>query len=326
MVNSGIYKIRNIINNKIYIGSAKDFDKRKKRHLRDLRANKHYSILLQRAFNKYGEENFVFEIIEEFPYSIEIKDREQYWIDELKTKEIGYNIADASFGDVISNHPNKEEIRKKISKTLLENNAKLSKEERKEKWGKSVELNGRWDPEVHLFCIVCGKRLPRSKTYSPNSKFCSDHYNKNGEYNPFFGKNHTEESKKKMSEAVSERYKNNPELKENIKQQMINQWQDKDYSDRVRKNMSESHLGLKHSEETKRKIAEGNKGKIISKETKEKMRIANIGRVVTDDIRKRTSEKMKEKKWYTNGISVLRLSPDEKIPEGFVPGRKTKWK
>ena len=59
----GIYRIRNIINNKIYIGSAFNFKTREKRHFNQLRKGKHHSVLLQRAFDKYGEENFVFEII-----------------------------------------------------------------------------------------------------------------------------------------------------------------------------------------------------------------------------------------------------------------------
>lgn len=60
---SGIYKIINKINNKYYIGSAFNLDKRFKRHIRNLRSNKHTNPHLQSAWNKYGESNFKFIIV-----------------------------------------------------------------------------------------------------------------------------------------------------------------------------------------------------------------------------------------------------------------------
>lgn len=60
-----IYQIRNKNNNKIYIGSTKNFHKRKLRHINDLRNNKHHNIYLQRCWNKTKNESiYVFEIIE----------------------------------------------------------------------------------------------------------------------------------------------------------------------------------------------------------------------------------------------------------------------
>lgn len=61
----GIYKIKNIITGKFYIGSSLEIKQRWQRHLKDLENNKHHSIILQRAWNKYGKENFIFEILEE---------------------------------------------------------------------------------------------------------------------------------------------------------------------------------------------------------------------------------------------------------------------
>lgn len=57
----GIYRIRNTINGKRYIGSAVQFAQRWKKHRLDLRHGCHHSIALQRAWNKYGENNFAFE-------------------------------------------------------------------------------------------------------------------------------------------------------------------------------------------------------------------------------------------------------------------------
>lgn len=63
MKDIGIYKIENKVNGKIYIGSSIDIKKRWIRHIWDLKKNKHHSIILQRAWNKYGEENFTFKIL-----------------------------------------------------------------------------------------------------------------------------------------------------------------------------------------------------------------------------------------------------------------------
>lgn len=86
---SCIYIILNVINNKRYIGSAKDFKVRKYRHLLALRKNQHGNIFLQRAFNKYGEENFKFEIIAIVKDINDLIEREQFYLDLLKPE---YNI------------------------------------------------------------------------------------------------------------------------------------------------------------------------------------------------------------------------------------------
>lgn len=63
-----IYQIRNIINNKRYIGSTVNADQRYKWHKYSLNAGAHHSVALQNAWNKYGQNNFVFEILREIPF------------------------------------------------------------------------------------------------------------------------------------------------------------------------------------------------------------------------------------------------------------------
>lgn len=85
---SCVYKITNITNNKIYIGSTVNLKKRKNNHLRFLRKNKHCNIYLQKSFNKYGEHNFQFQVLEKCSPS-NLVEREQYYIDTLNPN---YNI------------------------------------------------------------------------------------------------------------------------------------------------------------------------------------------------------------------------------------------
>jgi len=61
---SGIYKITNKLNGRIYIGSTKEFKIRWKQHSSSLRKQKHSNKFLQADFNKSGEEAFVFEVLE----------------------------------------------------------------------------------------------------------------------------------------------------------------------------------------------------------------------------------------------------------------------
>ncbi len=86
---SGIYNIRNKISNKIYIGSTINIYKREQQHKNLLNKNNHKNKILQNAFNKYGKENFQFEIIEYLDDKEKLIEREQNWIDFFKPE---YNI------------------------------------------------------------------------------------------------------------------------------------------------------------------------------------------------------------------------------------------
>lgn len=111
---SGIYKIINTINSKIYIDSAVNLKTRKINHFNKLKSGNHDNIHLQRAFNKYGEENFIFEKIELVQDKNMLINREQYWIDFYGIKNI-YNmcpVAGSTLGKKFS-----EETKIKIGKT-----------------------------------------------------------------------------------------------------------------------------------------------------------------------------------------------------------------
>jgi group I intron endonuclease len=80
----GIYSITLTLNGRQYIGSSVDIKERWRRHKKDLRKNKHHSIQLQRCWNKYNEDDFIFEIIEECDAIKEtILEREQFYIDSI---------------------------------------------------------------------------------------------------------------------------------------------------------------------------------------------------------------------------------------------------
>lgn len=90
---SGIYRIRNIINGKIYIGSSINIKGRLGDHLNDLKKNKHGSSHLRRSFNKHGVAAFEFTPIEYVePTKEKLLEREQCWMDFYQVAKYGYNL------------------------------------------------------------------------------------------------------------------------------------------------------------------------------------------------------------------------------------------
>jgi group I intron endonuclease len=121
---SGIYSFTNKTTGKRYIGQTVYLNGRKGDHLLNLRRNQHDNDYLQKAFNKYGEEDFIFEVLEVVPKledgtndKFKLTEREQYWMDFYKSYEedFGYNINPSASINYMSGRTHTPEARKKIS-------------------------------------------------------------------------------------------------------------------------------------------------------------------------------------------------------------------
>jgi group I intron endonuclease len=75
----GVYCIRNTANGRVYVGSSHEIAQRRANHLCDLRKGAHPNQHLQRAFTKYGEAAFGFEVLEECQEN-ELRLKEQAYI------------------------------------------------------------------------------------------------------------------------------------------------------------------------------------------------------------------------------------------------------
>lgn len=194
---SVIYQIKNTINNKSYIGSTSDFDARKLRHVSTLKNNNHHNIYLQRAYNKYGNV-FIFEILENCSKEEQFN-RELHWINLIKPE---YNIGSVGGGDNLTNNPRREEIIEQIKYTIHKNLSNMTPEERSKKWGKSGSSNPNWKGGISIFtCPSCGK-----ENKNQGQKTCNKCRDRTGTNNSFYGKNHSEETKRILSEKAKERY------------------------------------------------------------------------------------------------------------------------
>lgn len=91
----GVYKITNLVNGKVYIGSScYSLYKRNFSHLSTLRNNSHPNKHLQATWNKYGEKNFYFSVLEICSFKEETLKKEEYYISYYKSFNPvhGYNI------------------------------------------------------------------------------------------------------------------------------------------------------------------------------------------------------------------------------------------
>ena len=86
----GIYRITNISTGQSYIGQSVDIKERFRQHIKAALSSEAVSNKLYQSMKEYGVHNFIFEILEQVPRT-KLNERETYWIDFYKTKDLGLN-------------------------------------------------------------------------------------------------------------------------------------------------------------------------------------------------------------------------------------------
>ncbi|AII28127.1 homing endonuclease [Bacillus phage Bobb] len=203
-----VYRIVNKQNGRMYIGSTTSVDKRFNRHKRELRRGTHHCTYLQRSWNKYGEENFSFEIVKQYDSEISAREEEQRFLEE--NYDVLYNVSRySSGGDLISYHPNREAIVEKMTNSVRNRYSTMTVEERKLLHGHSGTSNpnfGRKHTEEARRKMSMANKGNQHAKGSKRTKEQKDALSKLasqrvGEKNPFFGKKHSEETKRKIAET-----------------------------------------------------------------------------------------------------------------------------
>jgi group I intron endonuclease len=109
----GVYQIRCMSSGNSYVGSSINIQKRWYLHRSDLRHENHHSLVLQRAYNKYGSNAFEWIILEIVEDTAQLRTREQYWIDNIKPRyNRTFTVNQHCLGR--KNGPCKEETKEKI--------------------------------------------------------------------------------------------------------------------------------------------------------------------------------------------------------------------
>lgn len=256
-IQTGVYRIRNMIDGKVYIGSStRSFRKRWAEHRNHLRLGKHHSVRLQRAWNKHSEESFIFEIVERCAPQFCIA-QEQVFLTWLRPTDpkLGYNnspTAGSSFGAKHS-----DESRLKMSRTA-KTRPPVSDETRKK-----LSQAGR------------GRRVgaeTRQKIGRANSgKVRSDELRRRISATNK-GRRLSKQHRSKISEGLQNR---SPEAKAITSAKMSA----KTVSNETRAKLSAAKIGKSVSHEVREKISAANRGKKRSAESRERMSIAHRGKI-----------------------------------------------
>jgi group I intron endonuclease len=213
-----IYCITNEINNKKYVGlTRKTLDERWKSHLNTLKKKKKYAI--HHAMSKYGVENFTIELLES---GVE-KDREYFWIKELKTRQHGYNMTVG--GDGTHGLKFDADSKRILSELAIENHkykkigmyGKTHTEETKRKMSESQKSLGRTGINNPLYGkkrssdAIQKMRKPKSEqmkrklsqTLKAKHQEHTDIFA--GSNNPMYGKKHSDETRELISQVLKQR-------------------------------------------------------------------------------------------------------------------------
>jgi hypothetical protein len=144
-----LYKIT--INSFDYYGIAKNINTRKKRHLNDLKKNRHHNIILQRSYNKNN--NFIFVVLQSVNTREEAAKLESKYINENECVNMTLG---GDGGDTISKHPNRDQIIERIKATRKQMLITPSSE-----FLKSQGTISRYGDVVwgYYTCIKCGRNI-----------------------------------------------------------------------------------------------------------------------------------------------------------------------
>lgn len=208
-----VYKVTNMINNKIWIGKTVNFEKRKKLHIRDLRSKREG--FFYDDFRKHGENNFKWEILQYYNTRKELSDGEIYYISlfESTNKNKGYNVALGGDGCIIPNRKLSEERKKAIGdfhrgkkrpQHVIDiirkaNTGKKRTEEQKQKL-RDLYIGTTRTEEIKKK-ISDGQTGPKNHFYSKKHTDASKEKMRQAK----LGKKATESHKKKISEALKGR-------------------------------------------------------------------------------------------------------------------------
>jgi len=124
----GVYKIENIINKMIYIGSTNNFERRKSQHLNDLNNSKHCNFKLQKDYDKYGEDAFVFFMIKNVDNKSLLEKEETKEIEfylEIMSRKYIYNInltPDQNYYQIDKNKMNYDSVENRKCKYCSQKN------------------------------------------------------------------------------------------------------------------------------------------------------------------------------------------------------------
>ncbi len=284
---SGIYQISNLVNGKRYVGSSIRLKKRWAEHLKDLAGGDHHAKALQRAWNKYGADAFVFSVLEFCGREILIE-REQHHLDQ------GAHYNTCKFAASMLGVSPSAETRAKLSEKLK---GRIFTDEHRKKISDALneKIRNGWSAPIESIRRSAEKRRGRKASSETRAK---QSLKRKGKRSLPVGYRHSAETRQKMSERMRLKpsflgKRHSDETKLAISVGMIDRWNDTEGRAVL--------MSAMQSEDRRRRISaalKGNKhflGRNHSDETKEKLRHIFLGRQFSEETRRRMSSAQKSR-------------------------------
>ena len=193
-----IYSITNKVNGKRYIGVTHRLNTRWNEHKRHLRNNCHVNKKLQDAYNEYGEDNFIYDVLFELEDTVDdctVAKKEIEFISLYDSCDNGYNMTYGGdrYGFRIMPEGMLKEYKERLSNI-------------------SKELWNNKDFRDKMYKLNLGNtyNLGKKASKETREKMSRAHM---GSGNPFYGKHHTEESKDKMRKGLKDYYSNEDNMR-----------------------------------------------------------------------------------------------------------------
>jgi group I intron endonuclease len=141
----GIYCIRNIVNNKVYIGKSKNIYQRiiQHKHLLKIKSKDENEYLIN-SYHKYGDENFEYFVLEFLENDEKlVAERELYWIkiyNSLNPTK-GYNLRSDSNSKMIVHQKTRDKIANRLKKEWSEGKRNQHSAKLSDNWKTTPERN-----------------------------------------------------------------------------------------------------------------------------------------------------------------------------------------
>jgi group I intron endonuclease len=190
-IQSGVYCIKCVVNQKFYIGSAVNYKNRWAEHKRRLTAGTHHCLHLQHAWNKYGKDVFEFCLIESVQKE-NLLSAEQRWINSYWADGVLFNSCQIAGSTIGRKHSQESKDKMRQSHIGIVPSASIRYKMKQAQSNRSIETR------LKMSIAQRGKihSLEEKNKISDSMKYNTNH----------LGKKDSEVTKKRKSDAQKLRW------------------------------------------------------------------------------------------------------------------------
>lgn len=206
----GVYRIQSLSTGMVYFGSAKNMVSRRDQHLRALVRGVHHNYHLQALFNTYGVGDLKFSVVKRYVDKSAATAHEEQLILKHRLNPQLMNVSlGTNGGDNLSRNPNRDRIIKRMTSTTQARMNLLSAADKQRLYGQPKTKNGMHgrthteEVKKRLSDVAKGNQWAAGakRSQEVKDKLSEIASARTGQLNPFYGRHHSKESRRKQAEA-----------------------------------------------------------------------------------------------------------------------------